>query len=308
MPLAFLDRLRTRVPSAPAFLRRAWRDPRHAVYDLLPLVPSPRHRARLARLAAATRRRTPDFQPSAAAQELAAALRRDGLATALPPVDPAIVAELRRHFETIPCRDPYRPHLGAFRFDAPPSPDSNMGYFDVDQILSTPHAMALFNDPRVLEAAELHLGCKPLIDNVGCWWSFPERAAAKGTQRFHRDYDSLGGFKLFIYLTDVDATGGPHVFVRGSHTDERLTTPKAMSDAEVGATFGPDAATVLTGPAGTRFVADTYGVHKGLLPVGGRRLLLTCQYTVNRTPHGPRQPIAERPAGYCPWVNRVYLR
>jgi len=189
-----------------------------------------------------------------------------------------------------------------------PSLETNMGYFDIAQILQAPHVLALFNDRRVLETAELYLGCKPLLDNIGCWWSYGDRPAAKGTQRYHRDFDSIRGFKLFLYLTDVDDGSGPHVFMKGSHTSPLLDTGKAQSDEAVRGTFGPENEVRMTGPAGTWFLADTFGFHKGALPSTGRRLILVAQYNVNRTPHLPPAPVMARPSeGLDPFVNRLLL-
>ncbi len=314
---SFLDNVRTRIASPRAYWRKAKADPRYAIYDILPIVTDPVLRDRLAALIAARRPRTPGFYPSLEARDWCRMLETDGITPLLPPIDPAIVADLRSYFENTPCQDPFRPHLGWFRPDSPPSLDSNMGYHGIDQILRAPHVLALFNDPQVLETAELYLGCKPILDNVGCWWSyggesFGGREAAKGTQRHHRDLDSLRGFKLFFYLTDVDEDGGPHIFVKGSHRSRLLSTGRALSDAQVEAAFGSAGTVTMTGSAGSRFMGDTYGVHKGALPRRGRRLLLTAQYNVNRSPHGPTVPPLDRrcavvPDGLDPFVNQIYV-
>ncbi|AWK90223.1 hypothetical protein [Azospirillum thermophilum] len=302
------DRARTRIASPGDYVRKVRQDPRYAIYDILPIVTDPVLRDRLAALIAARRPRTPGFAPSLEARAWCRMLETDGITPAMPPIDAGIVADLRRYFEETPCHDPFRPHLGRFRADAPPSPESNMGYFGVEQILKAPHVLDLFNNPLVLETAELFLGCKPLLDNIGCWWSFGDRPAAKGTQRHHRDLDSLRGFKLFFYLTDVDEDGGPHVFIKGSQRSTLLSTGRALSDEEVRNAFGTAGEVTMTGPAGTWFMGDTYGVHKGALPRRGRRLLLTAQYNINRTPHAPRRPVLDRNAGgYDPFVNQIYV-
>lgn len=314
---SFLDNVRTRIASPRSYWRKAMADPRHAIYDILPIVTDPVLRDRLAALIAARRPRTPGFHPSLEARDWCRTLEKDGITPLLPPMDPAIAGDLRAYFENTPCHDPFRPHLGWFRPDSPPSPESNMGYHGIDQILQAPHVLALFNDPQVLETAELYLGCKPILDNIGCWWSyggasFGGREAAKGTQRHHRDLDSLRGFKIFFYLTDVDEDGGPHIFVKGSHRSRLLSTGRALTDAQVEAAFGTADTATMTGPAGSRFLGDTYGVHKGALPRRGRRLLLSGQYNVNRTPHGPTVPPLDRrspavPDGLDPFVNQIYV-
>lgn len=309
MTTPFSDRLRSRIPSLGHYLRRMRQDRRLAVYDALPLFPLPETRDRLARLAALFRPKTRGFAPSETARHWHRDLATDGIALGLPPIDPGVIAEMRQYFEQTPCHDPYRAHLGTFPYDAPASPETNMGYFGAEEILRAPHVQDLFNDPAVLETAELYLGCKPLLDNIGAWWAFGDRPAAKGTQRYHRDFDSLRGFKLFIYLTDVDAESGPHVFMKTSHRSRELDTGQAQQDGVVRQYFGNANEVTVTGKAGTRFLADTFGFHKGALPGRGRRLMITAQYNVNASPHLPKGLRRERlPEGLDPAVNRLVGR
>ena len=302
------DNFRTRIPSLRGFVQRVLGDRRNLAYDMLPLFASPGARGFVAQGLASLGSKTVEFMPSAQARIWHTQLEREGIVPAIPAVPEDQVATLRRYFENIPCLDPYRAHLGSFTFDAPASPETNMGYYDAAQILAAPGALDLFNDPIVLETAELYLGCKPLIDNIGAWWSYPGRPAAKGTQRYHRDLDSFAGFKLFIYLTDVDTDAGPHVFMKGSHLSALLPTGRACSDEAVHANFGADNEIAITGTAGSRFIADTFGFHKGLLPGQGRRLLLTAQYNVNASPHLPPSPSLLRRGGYDADINRLIMK
>ena len=306
--MSLKERFQTRIPSVPAFLRRVAADRRRLSYDLLPLASTPAARARIARLVALVRPKTPGFQPSDAARSWHQALRTDGITPPLPGLPDGWVDHMRDYFQTETCLDPYRTHLGQFQWDAAPSPEINMGYFSVEQTLRAPHVLDVFNDSRVLEVAELYLGCKPMLDNIGAWWSYGDRPVAKGTQRYHRDFDSIRGFKLFLYLTDVDEASGPHVFMKGSHASPLLGTGKAQSDEAVRAAFGAGNEIHMVGPAGTWFLADTFGFHKGALPVTGRRLILVAQYNVNRTPHLPPAPVMARPHDRLDaFVNRLLL-
>jgi hypothetical protein len=306
--MGFVANFRTRIPSLGHLWRRARQDPRYLSYDLLPIAATPRSRDFLARLAAARRSRTPGFTPSTRACAWHETLRGEGIVTDLPPLSASVTETIRRHFEATACRDPYRPHLGNFFFDRPASTETNMGYYALEDILAAPHVLDILNDPDVLQAAELYLGCKPLLDNIDCWWSFGGRSAPKGTQRYHRDLDSLRGFKHFIQLTAVGPDDGPHHFMAGTHRSPKLATGKAMPDDVIHATFGAANERVVTGPAGTRFLADTFGWHKGQLPQGGLRLILVAQYNVNRSPHLPRHPVMPAPGfDYDPEINRLIL-
>jgi len=66
--MSLKERFQTRIPSIPAYLRRVAADRRRLSYDLLPLASTPAARARIARLVALTRPKTPGFQPSDAAR------------------------------------------------------------------------------------------------------------------------------------------------------------------------------------------------------------------------------------------------
>lgn len=306
-PPPWIERLRTRIPSWGQYAARARSDSRLAVYDLLPLVATPAARDAVAALWTALRPRSPWLNPGPEGEAWLATLRHDGYAR-LPPLPAERTAALRRYFEAQPCHDPYRPHLGTFAWDRVPSAEVNMGYYTPQQILAGPGVLEMLNDPTVLTVAEMYLGAKPLLDNIGAWWSFGDRPAAKGTQRYHRDWDTWRGFKIFFYLSDVGPQTGPHTFIRASHRDPRLTVGRGMSDAEVLATFGAAAVVPLTGPAGSRFIADTFGVHKGALPVHGNRLLLAAHYTANATPHLPRIPWLDPDPRFDPDINRLVMR
>lgn len=266
-------------------------DWRRLPYDLMPLVNHPSGRDLVAQVMSWTAPKTPSFKPSLDAKKLDAELRSQGFSLAVPSLEPSKLAELISYFKSCLCTDIYRPQLGSFSYDKPPSEETNIGYYSLEDILAAPHVLDLLNDPLMLESAELYLGCKPFIDNLGAWWSYGGRPQAKGTQRYHRDLDSYRGFKQFIYLTDVGPEGGPHKYMTGSHNSPKLNAGRAHSDEELYEAFGRDKEYSMTGVAGTRFVADTYGFHKGCLPEKDSRLVLIAQYNVNRTPHGPKEPL-----------------
>lgn len=298
-----------RIPSWRHFIRRAMQDGRFARYDLLPLLSTPRARDRMARFIARFRPKSTLSVEQDQATAWCNLLRLEGITQTLPPWPADWIAEIRQYFEQVTAHDPYRPHLGRFRFDGVPSDEINMGYFDPSQILAAPYVWrGIFNDPRVLAAAECYLGCKPILDNIGAWWSFGNRPAAKGTQRWHRDFDSIRGFKLFVYLSDVGPDQGPHVFLRRTHRDARLGTGIAQDEAVLYDIFGRSMEDVKIGPAGTWFLADTFGFHRGALPIHGNRLLLSAQYSINASPHMPRHQVwPPLPDGLDPHINQLFL-
>jgi hypothetical protein len=149
---------------------------------------------------------------------------------------------------------------------------------------------SLTQDQVLLEIAARYLGTVPTFVGVTLWWSYPEAADASArnlaAQMFHFDLDDFKFIKFFFYLTDVDASAGPHVIVRGTHRDKRLRRRDAFkvrrySDDEIVAAYGRDRIVSITGPAGTGFVEDTLCIHKGEPPTGRPRLVLQVQYALN---------------------------
>jgi len=288
--------------------RRTWADWRHLPYDLLPLSGGPARRYGLARLAALACPRSPQPPGNPRAMPLLEQLEDRGWTEPLGLVSAEQAAQMRRSLQAQPCHDPYRPHLGDFQHDAVPSPETNMGYYRIDQLLAVPGLLGIFNHPLVLALAELYLGCKPTMDNFGGWWSFAGRDAAKGTQWFHRDWDNIRAIKLFIYLTDTGPDDGPFEFIEASHRDERLVEINRMEDEKVARTMADLPLRSITGAAGTVFMADTFGVHRGRLPRARSRLLVTAQYGIWRTPFSPKYPILNRQPGLDPYINRAVMR
>lgn len=307
--LSLRQKWRTRNLSVLDYLHAGRDDSRQLIYKLLPLVTEPRRRQALGRLWALFKPSSHKLELGEEVTEQLAQLRREGVLTGLPAIDAPRLKDILDYFQSQPCQDPWRPHLGLFPWDQAPSQECNMGTYTAEQIVRAPHVMALFNHPRLLALAEGYIGCKPTLDNVGCWWSYSRRSVAKGTQKFHRDFDSIGGFKVFFYLTDVGTEQGPHEYLRGSHAQQTLDTGAAIAEDLLWKHYESGRSLVITGKAGTSFLVDTFGIHRGQLPTEGWRLMLSAQYNINMSPHGPQQPFSV-PGGqaFDAYINRLYLQ
>lgn len=162
-------------------------------------------------------------------------------------------------------------------------------YFNARQKL--PLLQRLSEDPVILEIAARYLGAPPKLVGTNLWWSYPGEAdaAAKdyAAQMFHYDLDDFRFVKFFFYLTDVDATAGPHVAVLGSHRHKHRKSfldhlvVRRYSDEEIEQDYGADKIVTITGKAGTGFVEDTICIHKGTTPTAKDRLVLQFQYALN---------------------------
>jgi hypothetical protein len=157
--------------------------------------------------------------------------------------------------------------------------DVQLAHYKRGDLSMIPQIIEIANDSKILNVVTRYFGAQPTISNINCWWSFGDRETAKNAQFYHRDLDDFRFLKMFIYLTDVNEDNGPHIYVKGSHKSNKLKQLRRFSDAEVNELFTRFNILTLTKPRGTTFIEDTYGIHKGQLPLKGKRLILQVQYS-----------------------------
>lgn len=152
-------------------------------------------------------------------------------------------------------------------------------------LLAAPAAQGLATDRSLRAVAAAYLGCEPVCSLSALWWSVPWEGGASSeiAQLFHEDRDHPAFLKFFLYVTDVDEAHGPHVFVRGSHRDRRpgLRADRRFTDDQVGRRYGTDDILTVCGRRGTLFAADTRGLHKGLPPEAGPRLVFQLEFATS---------------------------
>lgn len=209
-----------------------------------------------------------------------AVLNRDGILMFPGYITGEHVAELRKVLTAMACRDPWKPDRGTFALaDAPAG--THVADIAEAPLLKAAHEIAF--DERLLALAAQYFGSVPYVDSIQAWWSLSGNDEPEEAENFHRDNDSIRFLKFFLYLTDVGDEQGPHKFVRGSHTDPQLLGKNRLTDEQVEAAFGSARIITIKGKAGDAFIEDTFGVHKGQLPVSGRRLLLQVRYSITPT-------------------------
>lgn len=251
----------------------------------------------------------PVAEPGAGGGPLAGALRADGLALLGAMLEADQVAQVRawlRGRHVIERSD--RPRV--FDPECPP-PGVSTADYALRDVVTCPHVLALMNRPDVLAAVGAYFGCAPTIAAVSLRWSLPG-AQQNDLQMFHRDPDDWRCVKLFVYLSDVDAGSGPHVFIRGSHREATSVRIGRLSDAEAMRRYGDATSTVL-GAAGSGFLADTFGWHKGAQPLARPRLMLIVQYAIRPIWQAAEKQVPKSapglalPRDFDPWVNRVLI-
>jgi len=179
--------------------------------------------------------------------------------------------------------------------DAPES--AYLGQHAVRDVLVCPHLIDLANDPKILNIVRSYLGFEPIIDFYSAWHSYPGKTLAGSPQTLHRDKDCFRFCKLFLYLSDVDGESGPHVFLPQSHKLEsfiklfRASTNDSHDPHQffIGGqrNLAPYLENIFLGkfheflgPAGSAFLVDTYGLHKGVPPRSKTRTVFQVLYTL----------------------------
>jgi hypothetical protein len=167
------------------------------------------------------------------------------------------------------------------------APDAVVYDFSPESLINNPDVQRLIVDPSLAAVAEAYIGASPILDEVNMWWTTSRAtdADAAAAQLYHFDMDRIRWLKVFIYLTDVDQTNGPHNFVAGSHRsgaipDVLLKKGYArLTDNEVHKAVGTDKLRSFTGPKGTILLEDTRGLHKGSPARAGDRLMLELEFS-----------------------------
>ncbi len=142
-----------------------------------------------------------------------------------------------------------------------------------------------FND-LLFEIVTQYFECIPLLSNANLRRSYVNSDPDRATQLFHCDPDSCNFLKCFFYLNDVDMSGGPFLFVEGSHFKkfDGFSKKHRWSDKEIESKYGKDSFKYLTANVGDMIIANTAGFHRGVKPTKQERTMLTVDFSV----HGPK--------------------
>lgn len=243
----------------------------------------------------------------------AATLHAEGFVMIQGVVTPVMVEQMREYLSKQLVRPTHILNPPLVSIDAPQLPDSHTLVVPEEVVVSCPHLLDVANNTTLLAAVEGIFGCKPTIGYISAWWSVPTSdGKPRHAENFHRDIDDVNFIKLFLYLTDVGPENGPHEFIRGSHALPQISDGKRHTDEEVLAAFGADRLTTFAAPAGTMFLENTFGLHRGQPVRSGRRLILQVVYSMLPMAYGPASPYkADRfaPARVAvdSYVNRVYV-
>jgi hypothetical protein len=171
--------------------------------------------------------------------------------------------------------------------------DWSTAYYPIETLRNAPHIFALANDPEILATVENTFGCKPEIGVIQAMWRFPSDNAPVNDELWHRDFETLRLVKCFLYLTDVCNDSGPHKFIETSHRVNKKTKigKGIRRDEQLEAAYGKDKIVTKIGTAGSCFLEETIGWHKGAKPTEKPRLMVQVVYSINPVKYRDRSPI-----------------
>jgi Phytanoyl-CoA dioxygenase (PhyH) len=240
--------------------------------------------------------------------EIVRALERDGYSMLPRFVDEDTVKRIHDHLRGAVLSERFAARRAGFIIDEVPE-NVHVAEYQVEHLLKSPDIVALTHNPVLLDVATRYLGCRPTMSNLSLWWSLPADGTAQEAENYHRDVDDWRFVKFFLYLSEVDATAGPHRFVRGSHKSSHFLFIRRLTDKAVERVFGRSHCLPIFGRPGDAFLEDTFGLHKGEPPSVNRRLVFQIQYSINPIPVYDYHPrlIEQEPAKFDPYMARLYM-
>lgn len=159
---------------------------------------------------------------------------------------------------------------------------------DGQSLLNVPSIQELTIDSFLLDIIGNYLNVEPIHVQCNCWWSLnynnSKQSMKANAQLFHQDKEFIKFLKIFVYLNDVDESNGAHIYVKGSHRENRFAGKEdykfsqRLIDKEIFDAYGEENIITMKGKKGTVILEDTSGFHKGMPIENGHRLLLQIEY------------------------------
>lgn len=188
--------------------------------------------------------------------------------------------ELQEIKDFLNTKDVCNQHVppGQKRFKLENSDNRFNSYF-IEDLVKCPHLLRACLKEDIINLAESYLGCAPTLYSINVFWMLKEFTGCSegpnvvsGIQKFHRDHDDYKFLCFFVYLTDVNNSSAPHLFVEGSHKTK-------------GSSYDVNKIKKFTRSAGTTVAEDTYGLHSGGLgteELKNDRLLLWFRFGLHK--------------------------
>ena len=220
-------------------------------------------------------------------KEAAATLRQDG-AVRFPALSTGQMRDLREHLDLTQV---WNAHVKAKATEPPTSVADAISArrwpafsHDMADVVATPHLIETALSTFTLATEYFHPD-PPRLYSMNAFWTQPTGGPVyTDTHRWHRDGDDRKQLVMFVYGTDIlKPEDGAHHYFRGSHLIHDPAWDAQWAAQEFSAAPA-DKVEVFTGPAGTTFLVDTWGMHLGRPPLTGPRLLLWARWGVSEMP------------------------
>lgn len=217
--------------------------------------------------------------PDPASQEAGETLQREGYVLCQPALTQDMLDEIRSYFAAV----------------TDTVSDATLTYYKIQDVILAPYLLKLACHPDILKVVANYLKVAPTILDLSAWRTDPTDVVTVGAQVPHRDTDDFRFCKLFVYLSDVDSYGGPHVYLPRSHSkvgmeelcerhgleagslEQAFDNHSRAQSGWIAQNFSRDMLE-FTGPAGTMFLENTFGFHFGKLPERSSRFMFQALY------------------------------
>jgi hypothetical protein len=171
-----------------------------------------------------------------------------------------------------------------------PPKEARMGYIPTEKIISHEFILKAANNKNLINLIEKYFDAKITLDWIWAWWSFKSDKMDHGPQNFHRDYESFNFVKVFVYLTDVlDDLDGCHEFIIGSCNNNNFYKRERFDKNDI-INYYKNNVLKIYGKKGTTFIANTFGIHRGIKPIKNNRLILCILYSIIPSNRSPKIP------------------
>lgn len=142
----------------------------------------------------------------------------------------------------------------------------------MDDVITAPHLLELAIASSRFAQAYLEVDV-PCCYSLNAFTTYPGVPIVRGIHELHRDHDDERFLGLFVYLTDVPTrNAGAHVFVNATHR------------APYTVWVGGGTSTIVVGPPGYGYFADTRGLHYGVQPTQKPRTMAWVRWGVSDPP------------------------
>jgi hypothetical protein len=167
------------------------------------------------------------------------------------------------------------------------------GLYPYPSIAKNPKLVEIGTDPALVQFVSRYLRSDTFTLDILAFWSFPNTepignqkdGTYDNAQNYHFDHTSRRCLKFFCYLTDCGMENGPHSYIAESHINKPFALQAfrlRLRSEELERYYKKDERwQILTGTAGTSFIMDPFGTHRGLEPVQGSRLLIQFMYSID---------------------------